>query len=105
MNNKIFEGLSFELQQNVIKTTKNLLGMKLDMKTSWSKMEDWEKERFYAVLREEVKRAYKLRYYDSMTYEQMSAVLGISQQAINGRLRRAKNKMAQYLRKTGFVEV
>jgi RNA polymerase sigma factor (sigma-70 family) len=46
-----------------------------------------------------------LRYYDSMTYEQISAVLGISEQAINGRLRRAKKKMANYLRNSGFVEV
>ncbi|MHC4643248.1 MAG: RNA polymerase sigma factor, partial [Planctomycetota bacterium] len=46
-----------------------------------------------------------LRYYDSMTYEQISAVLGISEQAINGRLRRAKKKMANYLRHTGFGEV
>ena len=43
-----------------------------------------------------------LRYYDGMTYEQISAVLGISEQAINGRLRRAKKKMANYLRLTGF---
>lgn len=46
-----------------------------------------------------------LRYYDGMTYEQISAVLGISEQAINGRLRRAKKKMADYLRHSGFVEV
>ena len=46
-----------------------------------------------------------LRYYDGMTYEQISAVLGISEQAINGRLRRAKKKMANYLRRNGFDEV
>lgn len=46
-----------------------------------------------------------LRYYDGMTYEQISAVLGISEQAINGRLRRAKKKMANYLRRNGFGEV
>jgi len=46
-----------------------------------------------------------LRYYDGMTYEQISTVLGISEQAINGRLRRAKKKMANYLRLTGFGEV
>ena len=34
-----------------------------------------------------------LRYYDGMSYEQMSAVLDISEQAINGRLRRARKKM------------
>lgn len=46
-----------------------------------------------------------LRFYDGMSYEQMSAVLGISEQAINGRLRRAKKKMADYLRLNGFGEV
>jgi RNA polymerase sigma factor (sigma-70 family) len=46
-----------------------------------------------------------LRFYDGMSYEQISAVLGISGQAINGRLRRAKKKLAGYLRRNGFGEV
>jgi RNA polymerase sigma-70 factor (ECF subfamily) len=46
-----------------------------------------------------------LRYYDGMSYEQMSAALGISEQAINGRLRRAKKKLAGYLRRRGFGKV
>jgi len=46
-----------------------------------------------------------LRYYDGLSYEQISRVLGISEQAINGRLRRAKRKMADYLRRNGFDEV
>lgn len=46
-----------------------------------------------------------LRFYDGLSYEQISAVLGISEQAINGRLRRAKRKMADYLRRQGFGEV
>ncbi len=46
-----------------------------------------------------------LRFYDGMSYEQISTVLGISEQAINGRLRRAKKKMAGYLRSNGFGEV
>ncbi|MHC4088364.1 MAG: RNA polymerase sigma factor, partial [Planctomycetota bacterium] len=46
-----------------------------------------------------------LRFYDGMSYEQISAVLGISEQAINGRLRRAKKKMANYLKRSGFGEV
>lgn len=45
-----------------------------------------------------------LRYYDGLSYEQISEVLGISEQAINGRLRRAKKKMAEYLRRQGFSE-
>ena len=46
-----------------------------------------------------------LRFYDGMSYEQISAVLGISEQAINGRLRRTKKKLAGYLRLNGFGEV
>jgi len=46
-----------------------------------------------------------LRYYDGMSYEQMSGVLGISEQAINGRLRRAKRKLANYLQCKGFGKV
>lgn len=46
-----------------------------------------------------------LRYYDGMTYQQISAVLGLSEQAINGRLRRAKKKIAAYLTKNGFGKV
>jgi len=46
-----------------------------------------------------------LRYYDGMSYERMAAVLGISEQAINGRLRRAKKQIADYLRRHGHIEV
>ncbi len=46
-----------------------------------------------------------LRFYDGLSYEQISAVLGISEQAINGRLRRAKKKMAEHLKHHGFAEV
>ena len=45
-----------------------------------------------------------LRYYDNLSYEQISSVLGISKAAINGRLSRAKRKIAKYLLQTGFAE-
>jgi RNA polymerase sigma-70 factor (ECF subfamily) len=40
-----------------------------------------------------------LRYYEGMSYQQMSTVIGLSQQAINGRLRRAKRFIAKTLTK------
>lgn len=43
-----------------------------------------------------------MRYFDRMSYQQMEKVLGLSQQAINGRLRRAKKKMETFLVKNGF---
>lgn len=46
-----------------------------------------------------------LRYYDNLSYEQISSVLGISKPAINGRLTRAKRKLAEYLKQNGFSQV
>jgi RNA polymerase sigma-70 factor (ECF subfamily) len=46
-----------------------------------------------------------LRYYNQLSYEQMSAVLGLSKAAINNRLVRARKKLAHYLRRDGFGEV
>jgi len=37
-----------------------------------------------------------------MSYEQMAAVLGATEQAIDGRLRRAKKKISEYLTRKGF---
>lgn len=45
-----------------------------------------------------------LRYYNNLSYEQIASILVISPAAINGRLARAKRKMAHYLRKNGFLE-
>ncbi|MHC5059629.1 MAG: RNA polymerase sigma factor [Planctomycetota bacterium] len=46
-----------------------------------------------------------LRYYDGISYEQISKVLDLSEQAINGRLRRAKKKIAGYLKRNSDIEV
>ncbi len=46
-----------------------------------------------------------LKFYDGLSYEQISAVLEITEYAINGRIRRAKKKIAAYLKGNGFVEV
>lgn len=45
-----------------------------------------------------------LRYYDGLSYEKITNVLGISKASINGRLTRAKRKMANYLRKMDMSE-
>ena len=44
-----------------------------------------------------------LRYYDNLPYEQISQVLDISVQAVNGRLIRAKRKIAEHLKRNGFT--
>jgi len=55
-------------------------------------------------LPESAKDLVVLRYYDGLSYEQISSVLGISRASINGRLTRAKRKMADYLKRNGFPE-
>jgi RNA polymerase sigma-70 factor (ECF subfamily) len=45
-----------------------------------------------------------LRYYNNLSYEEISSVLGISKPTINGRLTRAKRKMAKHLKRNGFPE-
>jgi len=45
-----------------------------------------------------------LRYYNNLSYEQIGSILGISRATINGRILRAKRKMANYLRRNGFPE-
>lgn len=51
-----------------------------------------------------MKEVVVLRYRNNCSYEQISAVLGLSKMAINGRLTRAKRKLAGYLRRKGVLE-
>ena len=44
-----------------------------------------------------------LRYYNGLSYEQISEVLGISAQAVHGRLTRAKRKIEKQLKRNGFT--
>jgi RNA polymerase sigma-70 factor (ECF subfamily) len=46
-----------------------------------------------------------LRYYNQMSYQEISKLLGISQEAVNGRLRRAKKSIAKELLRKSSVEV
>lgn len=43
-----------------------------------------------------------LRFYNDMSYRQMARVLGATEQVIDGRLRRAKKKIAVYLKRKGL---
>ncbi|TKJ37127.1 MAG: hypothetical protein CEE38_09520 [Planctomycetes bacterium B3_Pla] len=58
-----------------------------------------------AELPVKMKEVIFLRYYDQMSYQQITDVLGISQEAVNGRLRRAKRIVARELRRRASVEV
>ena len=57
-------------------------------------------ERLPAAARESI----VMRYYSNMSYDEIASVSGISRAAVNGRLTRAKRKMARYLRRNGFPE-
>jgi RNA polymerase sigma-70 factor (ECF subfamily) len=46
-----------------------------------------------------------LRYYDKMSYQEISDILGISQEAVNGRLRRSKKLIARKLLRKTSVKV
>jgi RNA polymerase sigma factor (sigma-70 family) len=46
-----------------------------------------------------------LRYYNAMSYRRMAATLGLSPQGINGRLRRARQKIKAILSRNGVLEV
>jgi len=53
-------------------------------------------------LRESERELVVLRYFDGFSQAQISKVLGISPQAVNGRLVRAKRKIAKYLKRNGL---
>jgi RNA polymerase sigma factor (sigma-70 family) len=55
-------------------------------------------------LPEAAKELVVLRYYNNLSYERIGAILGISPAAINGRLARAKRRIARRLRESGFPE-
>ena len=58
-----------------------------------------------AELPVKMKEVIFLRYYNQMSYQHISDVLGISQEAVNGRLRRAKRIVARELRRRASLEV
>jgi len=54
-------------------------------------------------LRESERELIVMRYFDGFSQGQISKVLGISSQAVNGRLVRAKRKIAKYLKRNGLT--
>ena len=54
-------------------------------------------------LRQPEREVIVLRYFDGFSQARISQVLGISSQAVNGRLVRAKRKIAEYLKRNGIT--
>jgi len=54
-------------------------------------------------LREAERELIVMRYFDGFSQGQISEVLDISPQAVNGRLIRAKRKIAKYLKRNGLT--
>ena len=54
-------------------------------------------------LREADRELVVMRYFDGFSQGQISEVLDISPQAVNGRLVRAKRKIAKYLKRNGYM--
>ena len=61
-------------------------------------------KRALSRLSPEARELIVLRYYNDCSYEQISAVMGLSGPAINGRLTRAKQKLADYLKRHALAE-
>jgi RNA polymerase sigma-70 factor (ECF subfamily) len=57
------------------------------------------------LLRPKYREPIVLRYYDNLSYQQISSILGISQVAVNGRILRAKQKIARQLKRVGVTGV
>jgi RNA polymerase sigma-70 factor (ECF subfamily) len=53
-------------------------------------------------LPEHLREVVYLRFYNEMSYQQMAGVLGASQESIDGRLRRAKKRIAAFMKVKGF---
>ena len=53
-------------------------------------------------LPQELREVVFLKFFNEKSYEQMANILGITEQAIDGRLRRAKKRIALYLEKNRF---
>jgi RNA polymerase sigma-70 factor (ECF subfamily) len=53
--------------------------------------------RIISELPVKIREVIYLRYYEKMSYRQISDMLGISEEAVNGRLRRAKKTIAKKL--------
>jgi len=56
----------------------------------------------FGKLPQHLREVIYLRYYNEMSYKQMTAMLGATRQTIDGRLRRAKKKISAYLMRKGF---
>jgi len=54
-------------------------------------------------LRQPEREIIVLRYFDGFSQARISEVLGLSAQAVNGRLVRAKRKIAKYLKRNGLT--
>ncbi len=46
-----------------------------------------------------------LRYYNQMSYGQIAAMLGVSEEAVNGKLRRARARIRQELQRRAAMEI
>ncbi len=46
-----------------------------------------------------------LRYYNEMTYGQIAALLGVSEEAVNGKLRRARSMIRYQLQRRASMEI
>jgi RNA polymerase sigma-70 factor (ECF subfamily) len=56
-------------------------------------------------LRPDLRDVILLRYYNEMSYEQMATLLGVSEEAVNGQLRRARKMIRQQWQRQASLEM
>ena len=82
-------------------------GVAPDNEPAFIKRDDTERReairRALWSLRESERELIVMRYFDGFSQVQISEVLDISPQAVNGRLVRAKRKIAKYLKRNGLT--
>jgi RNA polymerase sigma-70 factor (ECF subfamily) len=62
-------------------------------------------KKIIASLPAKLKEVIYLRYYNQLSYQDISNMLGITREAVNGRIRRAKKIVAKELHHRGVTEV
>ena len=100
-------GICRNISRQMLKTNKSR-GIAPDNEPAVAKRDDTENRREAirrAVwnLRDSERELIVMRYFDGFSQGQISEVLDISPQAVNGRLVRAKRKIAKYLKRNGLM--
>lgn len=92
--------------RNILRSKSKTAALDFQERTENESIEDRRRDAIREAvfkLRSSDRELIVLRYYNGFSQAQISNVLDISPQAVNGRLVRAKRKIATYLKQNGFT--